>query len=186
MAEQRWTRGRLLIATPLLNDPNFERTVIFMLEHTDEGALGLVINRPLEVELGDTLPEWASVSAPPAMVFGGGPVQPEAAFCLARVRQPIPGEAWTGVLDDLGVADLSHAPDDVPGGVVTARVFAGYAGWSPAQLERELAEQAWWVLDARPDDVMTEAPYDLWRRVLRRQKPPLSWMANYPDDPMDN
>jgi putative transcriptional regulator len=184
--ERAWTRGRLLVATPVLVDSNFDRTVVLMLEHSEDGALGLVLNRPLDVDLLDTLPEWSPVCADPQTVFGGGPVQPEAAFCLAQVRRPTPGDAWTSVLGDVGVADLGRGPSDVPGGVVAARIFAGYAGWSPAQLEGELAQGAWWVVDAVPDDVMTDAPGGLWRRVLRRQRAPLSWVANYPDDPNDN
>jgi len=186
VTESRWTRGRLLVATPLLGDSNFHRTVVFMLEHTEEGALGLVLNRPLEVDLEDALPEWSAYCAAPATVFGGGPVQPEAAFCLARLREPHPSEGFTPVLGDLGIVDLGHAPSDVPGEVTASRVFAGYAGWSPAQLEAELAETAWWVVDAEPDDVMTPDPDSLWRRVLRRQRGILSWMSTYPDDPMDN
>lgn len=183
MTEPRWTRGRLLVATPRLADSNFDRTVVFMLEHTEDGALGLVLNRPLAVDLDETLPEWARYCAAPATVFGGGPVQPQAAFCLARVREARPSESFTPVLGDVGIVDLGHAPDDVPGEVVTSRVFAGYAGWSPAQLEQELAEHAWWVIDADPSDAMTPDPDSLWRRVLRRQRSRLSWWRPTPTTP---
>ena len=142
------TKGRLLVATPLLTDPNFERTVVLMLEDNEEGALGLVLNRPSELEVEDPLPDWADLSAPPPVVFAD--------------------------------ATLLHAVID---GV---RVFAGYAGWDAQQLRDEIAESAWFVVDAQPSDATTDDPDVLWRDVLRRQPDSLRLFANYPPDPAVN
>lgn len=179
----RWTQGSLFVATPLLTDPNFERTVILMLEHTEEGALGLVLNRPSELTVADAMPEWADQCADPEVVFGGGPVQPGAALVLGERPDSRRTEAFSVVFEQIGVIDLQ---DQAPHDIGRVRVFSGYAGWSPGQVEAELAEDAWWVLDAAPEDVFAEDPDELWRTVLRRQGGRLAWFANYPDDPANN
>ena len=178
-----WTRGALLVATPLLTDPHFERTVILMLEHTEEGALGLVLNRPSELPAVSALPEWADRAADPEVVFGGGPVQPGAAFVLSERPDTRRVDGFAAVFEQVGVVDLGGV---VPHDLGRTRVFSGYAGWSPGQLEGELAEDAWWVVDADPEDVFFAVPDDLWRTVLRRQTDRLSWFADYPDDPANN
>ena len=181
-----WT-GRLLVATPALTDPNFARTVVQLVQHSDEdGALGVVLNRPSETALAEVLPGWALLAPDPNLVFVGGPVQETAAICLARLASGagddpsyvvVPGAPWLGTVDlD---ADAGEAVEEV-------RVFAGYAGWSPAQLEAEVEEGAWWVLDALPSDCFTPAPEELWATVLRRQGLPLSLAATYPPDPTLN
>lgn len=177
--------GRLLVATPELFDPNFQRTVIFVIEHSDEeGAMGVVLNRATEIDAADHLPEWAAVTVAPHVVFAGGPVSPEIAFCL--IDSPgAPRSGWAPLLDDVGVADLGGDPGD-HGGVQRARIFSGYAGWASGQLEMELAETAWFVLDGDADDVFTENPASLWRSVLARQPGVLSWYADYPADPRLN
>jgi putative transcriptional regulator len=176
--------GKLLVAAPELIDPNFFRTVVLIVEHDDvEGALGLVLNRPSDAEVGDYLPEWAPFTSPP-VVHVGGPVTPDVAIGI--VDTPVdPPETWAPVIGDIGLFDLSTLPEGV-GGVVRARVFAGYAGWVAGQLEAELLLRSWFVVDASPEDVFTEDPEGLWRRVLRRQPGPLSWYADYPPDPAMN
>jgi putative transcriptional regulator len=181
--ERYSTRGSLLVATPRLSDPNFHRTVLLMLEHGEEGALGLVLNRPSELPVVDAVPEWADQAADPEVVFGGGPVQPGAAFVLGERPDARSSEGFAVVFEHIGVLDL-HG--DVPHDVGRIRVFSGYAGWSGGQLEAELAEDAWWVLDSEPEDVLGDDPDELWFRVLRRQPGKLAWYANYPDDPADN
>lgn len=178
-----WTQGSLLVATPNLTDPNFERTVILMLEHTEDGALGLVLNRPSELAVHEAVPEWADQAADPELVFTGGPVQPGAAFVLGERPDGRRAEGFAVVFEQIGVVDL-HGP--VPHDVGRVRVFSGYAGWSPGQLEGELAEDAWWIVDAEPEDVFADDPDDLWRAVLARQAGTLAWFANYPDDPANN
>jgi putative transcriptional regulator len=192
-------RGRLLVASPMLNDPNFERTVILLLDHgVDSGALGLVVNRPTSLTVTTAIPNWSEHVAEPAVVFVGGPVAAESAIGLATTGDPTAAAA-DGEPDEaaaegfgavgffgLGTVDLSREPDDVHPAVDTLRVYAGYAGWAPGQLEGEIAEGAWWVVDAEPDDAWTRTPGDLWRTVLRRQPGRLRFASTYPEDPSLN
>lgn len=178
-------RGRLLVATPLLDDPNFARTVVLLLEHGDEGAFGIVLNRPTGVTVAEAVPDWEAVAAAPAAVFGGGPVSPESVIALARGTAG-GSEGWIPVLGDLGTVDIGRDPADVGAEVHALRIFAGYAGWAAGQLEAEIDEGAWFVVDARPDDAFTTKPSELWRRVLRRQRGRLAMFAWYPSDPETN
>ncbi len=182
-------RGRLLVATPELLDPNFARTVVLMLEHSEDGALGVVLNRPTDTSLAASLPRWHERAAPPGVVFVGGPVQPEAAIGLAR-RDAAATDADTlgfaPLFDDLGTVDLEQSPDDLVPTVEAVRVFAGYSGWGPGQLDDELAASGWYVCDAFPGDPWTAQPDGLWRAVLRRQPGPLRLVAGFPDDPSLN
>jgi putative transcriptional regulator len=172
----------LLVATPALTDPHFARTVVQIVQHAeDDGALGVVLNRPSETPLADVLPGWALLSPEPVVVFLGGPVQETAAICLGRLGTgqtpascvPVPGAPWLGTLD------LEAEPAEP---VQAVRVFAGYAGWSPGQLEAEVEEAGWWVVDALPSDCFTPDPMQLWSTVLRRQGMPLALAASYPPD----
>ena len=178
------TKGRLLVATPPLDDPNFDRTVIFVLEHHDEGALGVVINRPTEEELGEPLDRWEDLQASPAQVFAGGPVETDALIALALSNSPLDeaSEDLSPVVGRVASADLTADPAFVAGRVSAVRVFRGYAGWGPGQLEGEIMAGAWLVFDAEPDDVFATQPTQLWRTVLRRQGGRLGWLANAPDD----
>lgn len=179
------TAGRMLVATPMLTDPSFERTVVLMLEHSESGALGVVLNRPSGVPVADILAAWADVVAPPSLVFHGGPVSTDSALGLVQTSRH----------EVLGVRRLSHGVSlvdlDTPAELVSTavsamRVFVGYAGWSAGQLEQEIDEGAWYVVDSLPEDAFTPDPSDLWRRVLRRQPPPLSLVAFFPQDPALN
>src|SRR3954462_13212350 len=185
-----WTKGRVLVASPLLVDPNFDHTVILMLEHSEEGALGLVLNRPSEIDVTEAFEAWADWSRTPACVFVGGPVQPEAAFCVALVgasdARAMPTDGLAPIVARLAVADLERTPMWIPAEIEAARIFCGYAGWTGGQLERELREEAWFVVDAHDDDVFAPEPDALWHDVLWRQRGPLQWVANCPDDPSDN
>lgn len=173
--------GKLLVATPDLTDPNFFRAVVLIVEHDDkEGALGLVLNRPSDAEVVEYLPEWARVAADPAVVFVGGPVTPDVAIGLVESPHTAPQD-WSPAVGDIGLADLGLSPDDVDG-VARCRVFAGYAGWVPGQLEMEVAFNSWFVVEALDEDIFCSEPDGLWRSVLRRQPPTLSWFANFPDD----
>lgn len=181
-------RGRLLLATPVLTEATFHRTVIYLLEHDADGTAGVILNRPSRTPVGHVLPDWADVVARPPLVFGGGPVIPDGALCLGEMAAAMgtfeeataerPG--IRPVVDALGTVDL-----DADVALVTAmtnrlRVFAGHAGWAGGQLADELAGGAWYVVPSHPDDVFTMTPGSLWRRVLRRQPPPLSLMSTYP------
>ena len=178
------TKGRLLVATPPLDDPNFDRTVIFMLEHHDAGALGVVINRPTEEELDEPLDRWEDLQTTPAHIFAGGPVETDALIALALANTPLDdaSEDLSPVVGRVASADLTADPAFVAGRVSAVRVFRGYAGWGPGQLEGEIMAGAWLVFDAEPDDVFATQPAQLWRTVLRRQGGRLGWLANAPDD----
>ena len=179
-------KGRLLVATPNLGDPNFERTVVLVLEHGDDGALGVVINRPSDLELAEPLPEWARAAAHPSVVFIGGPVAPSAAVCLARVAAVGGAQGWQPLLGPVGTLDLDSDPDQALPCLEQIRVFAGYAGWGPGQLESEIAAGGWFVVDAHSADPLSPVPEDLWASVLRRQRGALALFATYPADPSLN
>jgi putative transcriptional regulator len=167
-------RGQLLVATPGLLDRNFARTVVLILEHTDEGAIGVVLNRPSDHALALSLPDWHPFAAEPSVVFVGGPVAEDTAICLGRTRGS----------DDISVVDANRDPDDLRPERV--RFFAGYAGWDRSQLEDEIAEGSWIILDAEPGDALADEPEDLWATVLRRQGGVLALLANAPIDISSN
>jgi putative transcriptional regulator len=176
-------RGQLLIAGSGLLDPNFRRAIVLVGHHDEEGAVGVVLNRPTEATVWDAVPQLGSLVGPEERVFVGGPVQPQAAVLLAEFDDP--DRAGLLAFDRVGflVGDLD--PDDV-GGIERARVFAGYAGWGPGQLEEEM-EQASWILEpARPDDVFTTDPDALWVEILRRKGGDFVLMATMPADPTLN
>jgi putative transcriptional regulator len=160
--------GRLLVAAPAMSDPNFNRTVIFMLQHNELGSLGLVLNRATVHDLPDALQLWKSRISEPAVIFRGGPVSPEGIIALGR-RPDAPD------IEPIDLLDSSQELDDL-------RLFHGYAGWGEGQLEDEMSQDAWFVLDAEPGDVFTYLPDGLWRRVFRRQPDELAWLANAPND----
>jgi putative transcriptional regulator len=177
--------GRLLVATPALQSPDFDRTVVLVLEHGDHGALGVVLNRPSELAVAEPLPQWEPFVADPAVVFVGGPVAPSAAICLAQARGETDADAWKPLFDGLGTLDLEGHPEDVPV-LDRLRVFAGYAGWGPGQLEGEIEEGAWFVVAAEPGDALSTEPRDLWRTVLRRQGGEYALVSTFPPDPTMN
>jgi putative transcriptional regulator len=182
-------RGRLLVAAPSLLDPNFVHAVILMLEHGPDGAIGIVLNRPSEVSVADALPSWADVKGHPPVVFVGGPVQPGGAIGLARigaVGEDAPPVGVTPLWRGLGTVDLDAGPDGVFPPVERLRLFAGYSGWGPLQLEGELATNSWFVVDRDPADVWTTEPDGLWTSVLRRQPGSVAQFANCPLDPTTN
>ena len=129
---------------------------------------------------GGSLPSWAVHAADPGVVFVGGPVQPDAAICLGTVGAERPSGGWDQISGPLGVIDLSISPEELGPGLDRVRVFAGYAGWDAGQLEGELKEGGWYVLDAEPDDALSATPEMFWRFVLRRQGGKLAWVANFP------
>lgn len=185
-ADEGSLRARLLVATPLLGDPNFDRTVVWLIEHGDEGALGVVLNRPSELPVAEPLPSWDELTGSLPVVFIGGPVSTDSVIGVARVRTATPADAWAPVMGEVGVLDLGVDPDVVGPALAGLRCFAGYAGWSAGQLEGEIEQGAWFVVDAEPDDPFTEAPEDLWRAVLARQPGELARFALVPDDPRVN
>lgn len=158
--------GRLAVATQGLTDPNFARAVVLLIEHDEEGAFGVLLNRPGAVPLTEALEPWAAIAAEPPVIFEGGPVQADAVLALGRVH------AATGrpeVLEEVELVDLAADPVLAAAAYRSVRLFAGYAGWGPGQLEAELDEGGWFVVDAEPADVTSSDPGSLWRAVLTRQ-----------------
>jgi putative transcriptional regulator len=178
--------GRLLVATPVLGDPNFARAVVLVLDHDQDGTLGVVINRPTPVPVADVLPPWSDYTVAPGVVFQGGPVALDSALALARV--PGDGEplGWRRVAGAIGLVDLDAPPEVLAADLAALRIFAGYAGWGPGQLQAELDEGAWFVVPAEAGDAFTGEPERLWRAVLRRQGGDLAFVATFPDDPSMN
>jgi putative transcriptional regulator len=184
--------GQLVVATPQMDDPSFARAVVLLLQaDAEDGALGLVLNRPSGTDVAEVLPDWAPLSAEPPVVFVGGPVQPNAAICLGRGRPGGPAVAAYAALEgvpgtSVGTVDLDAPVEQVHPAVAEVRLFAGYAGWTAGQLEDEVEQGAWFVLDALPADAFTSEPAQLWAAVLRRQGPPVAFAASYPPDPTLN
>lgn len=189
MTEAVSLAGRLLVATPALTDPNFDRAVVLLLDHDEEGSLGVVLNRPTPVDVGAVLEAWAQLAGAPAVVFQGGPVALDSALALAVVPGEQPTEellGWRRVHGAIGLVDLEAPPELLASELGSLRVFAGYAGWGPGQLEDELLDGAWYVVESEPGDVSAPDPARLWRSVLRRQRGELAMVATYPDDPSMN
>ena len=176
-------RGQLLIASPALLDPNFRRTVVLVTEHTDEGAAGLVLNRPSDAPVAELVPELEPLVDDGEQVWVGGPVQPNAVLVLGEFLDP--GDAAVPLFGSLGFPSLEE-PSDVLVSTTRRRVFAGYAGWGAGQLEEELSREDWIVEPSQPDDAFTEAPDDLWSDVLRRKGGIYELVARIPDDPSVN
>lgn len=183
MADLR--RGMLLVASPVLADPNFFRSVVLLMDHDGDGAVGVVLDRPLELDVRDHLPAWYERLSPPARVFEGGPVQPETAIGVAHRPGVEPEGTWQPTPYFVGFVDVSRDPDDVDG-LEDLRIFSGYAGWGAGQLEMELAIGSWFPVEGSADDVFDPDPVTLWRRVLQRQERHVARYANYPMDPRSN
>ncbi len=185
MSERDLT-GTLLVATPEIGEGVFRRSVVLLLHHSDEGAQGLILNRPLETEVASILPNWATVTVRDRHVYYGGPVGTDSALGVGLL--PVEGShpAVSLLFDELGLVNLDADPGDIDtlGGAV--RVFVGYAGWSPGQLEGEIESGSWYVVDRTPADALTGAADGLWHDVLIRQPGALALVANFPDDPSMN
>ncbi len=176
-------KGHLLVAGPTLRDPNFRRTVVLVGEHSDDGALGVILNRTSGATVDEALPELTELVDGTDAIHVGGPVQPSAIVVLAEFQDP--DRAGTLVLDDVGFLPAEVDPDAL-GELRRSRVFAGYAGWGPGQLDGELEEGSWIIEPAVPDDVFTTEPDELWSDVLRRKGGPFGVLALMPPDPSLN
>jgi len=176
-------KGRLLISSGGLFDPNFRHTVVLVGEHNEAGALGVVLNRALDVRVRDSLPTLADLVETDQPLFEGGPVQPTSPVLLAELVRPDLADIL--VFGSVGFL-VGSVSDEARSSIRRARVFAGYAGWGPGQLEAELAEDSWILEPAREDDVFTDRPDALWRRVLERKGPRYRRMSRIPFDPSTN
>lgn len=176
--------GMLLLATPALRDPNFVDTVVLLLDVNDEGALGVVLNRPSQVLVADVLEPWCEVVAEPEVLFRGGPVGTDGALAVAQLRDPAdPPVGWRPVAGLLGMVDLDTPIELVDGSLSAMRVFAGYAGWGAGQLVGEVEEGSWYVVSGQAADAFRGDTSGLWRDVMRRQPGMLAWHVNRPVDP---
>ena len=181
--------GQLLLAAPTLPEP-FDRAVIYVIEHDESGALGVVLNAPATLDVGEILPQWRSAVIGEPVVFAGGPVATDTALGLAVLTGTADAEppGFRPVCDRWGLIDLDADPDALAPELGGVRIFAGYAGWSPGQLEGEIAEGSWAVIDlADPlNEVFAGDGSDQWARLLRAQPGTLSWWVGCPRDPRWN
>jgi putative transcriptional regulator len=176
-------RGKLLIASPALGDPNFVRTVVLITEHGDEGAMGIVLNRPADAEVEQVLPELADIAVAEP-VFVGGPVQPDSLVVLGEFSDP--GKAAWIVVADVGLVSAATDLDELPGAVRRGRVYAGFSGWGPGQLEAEIEEESWIVEPPIPPELFPDDPATLWSDVLERMGGEYALVARMPEDPSLN
>jgi putative transcriptional regulator len=176
--------GQLLVASPAMFDPNFRRTVVLIAAHTDDGAMGLVLNRPTELTVGEATDALAQLSGSDELVHQGGPVSPENVIVLAEFEDP--DDAAAIVLDDVGFLRADADLDELAPSVRRARVFAGHAGWAPEQLESEMERDDWIVEPATADDVFSDEGEELWATVLQRKGGEYALVARMPPDPSLN
>jgi putative transcriptional regulator len=176
--------GHFLIASPSILDPNFHRTVVFVTAHSDEGAVGVILNRRSEATVGEAVPQLAPISDLQDAVYVGGPVNPEGVAVLAEFEDP--DEAGVVVLEDVGFVALEDALDGAQPELLRTRVFAGVAGWGPSQLEGELERDDWIIEPADPEDIFTDEPDSLWSDVLSRKGGSYALVARMPIDPSLN
>lgn len=161
--------GMLLVATPELQDPNFADTVVLLLDVTEEGALGVVLNRPSQIMVADVLEPWRDVVAEPEVLFRGGPVGTDGALAVGALRDPQdPPVGWRPVAGLLGMVDLDTPTELVDGTLSAMRVFAGYAGWGAGQLDVELAEGSWLLAPVQTDLVFQTSIDTMWEAAIRR------------------
>jgi putative transcriptional regulator len=178
-------RGKLILAGPIVKDPNFDRTVVLITEHNEDGAMGLVLNRPSEATVGDAIPDLTWVANADDPIYVGGPVAPNGVIVLAEWDDP--AQAVVLVDDDLGfVPGDAEDPDELAAAVRRARVYAGHAGWGPGQLEGELAEEAWIVESPRREELFSDDAEGLWPAVLRRMGREFALLSTMPPDPSLN
>ena len=177
-------RGQLLIAGPPLLDPNFWRTVVLVVEHNEEGALGLVLNRPSETTVADAVSELSGLVDPEEPLFIGGPVQPSSVIVVADFEDP--DDAALLAFDDIGILGTGSSPDELTVGVRQARAYVGHAGWGPGQLDSELERGDWILEPAREGDVFYAEPRELWSEVLIRKGGSYALVARMPPDPSLN
>lgn len=176
--------GQLLLASPTLLDPNFARTVVLIGVHNAEGAMGVVLNRPSHMTVGETVPQLQGAVGALEQVYVGGPVQSDSVVFLAEFLDPSP--AGLLVLGRIGFPAPDAGVEELAEATARRRVFAGHAGWGAGQLDAEIANEDWIAHAAQPEDVFTEAPEQLWSAVLTRKGGSYALVARMPLDPSVN
>ncbi|MEN8376858.1 MAG: YqgE/AlgH family protein [Gemmatimonadota bacterium] len=176
-------KGQLLISGGGLYDPNFRHTVILLAAHDEQGAVGVVLNRPLDVTVEDAVPVLSDLTVPGEALFEGGPVEPGHAVLLVEVDDP-------GMLDVQVFGSVGFLTGEVSAElrprIRRARIYVGHSGWGPGQLEAEMGEDSWILEPAIADDIFTDDPDSLWRRVLERKGPDYVAVSRIPFDPSMN
>jgi putative transcriptional regulator len=175
-------QGKLLVSSPSLIDPNFRKTVVLVAHHDTDGAMGLVLSRPSGTSAVEAVPALDGVPGAADPVYVGGPVQPEAFIALAEFEDV--DDAAAPIMGSLGFMPAEAEPDDLS--ILRLRLFAGYSGWGAGQLEAELEESSWIVVDAETDDAFADDPDLLWRDVLVRKGGSFTLMQHMPFDPTLN
>jgi putative transcriptional regulator len=178
--------GSLLVATPQIEGGVFRRSVVLLLHHDAEGAQGVVLNRPMEARIDVVLPDWQPYATAPAVLFEGGPVGLDSALGLVSAPGDVDPMGVKRLFGGIGLVDLDTPPALVMPDIAGLRIYAGYAGWSPGQLESEIEEGSWYVVESEARDAFTDAPSTMWERVLRRQRDHLAFVATFPADPEMN
>ncbi|WP_028708691.1 YqgE/AlgH family protein [Propionicicella superfundia] len=179
--------GSLLIATVDISDGIFDRSIVLLLDADESGALGVILNKVSDVDLEEVLPRWQNLCSRPQVLFDGGPVSRNGAVCLASpAEQSDEPPGWRALFGDVGLLHLDTPIELVDGAFKDLRIFAGYAGWEPGQLEAELLRGSWYVAAAHHSDAFDPDPETLWRRVLHRQLGDVAVYATWPDDPEQN
>lgn len=175
--------GDLLIASIALSDGVFDQTVVLLLDHDESGSLGVILNKVSDLSLDEVLPQWADAVCDPKKLFVGGPVSPTGAICLASLHDAQSEPAgWRRLFHQVGLLHLDTPVEITQGAFQDLRIYAGYAGWDPAQLDSEVDRGAWHVVQAQYDDIFGQSYYDLWQRVLRRQGGEVAMYATWPVD----
>lgn len=180
--------GALLVAMPSLSDPTFAGTVVYVIDHSGSGTVGVVLGRPSQVEIRDVLPGWCDLAVEPGVFHVGGPCETDTALCLGTGTAVVDGvTGLRRVAGDVYLVDLDSDAGEVARGLTGLRVFAGYAGWAPGQLAGEIAEGAWACVPGTAEDVLSAGcgPV-LWRRVMGRQSGRLAVLSTAPADPSAN
>lgn len=178
-----------MIASTSLTGPTFARAVIYVIEHDQNGTLGVVLNRMSQAAVFNILPQWADLAASPRAVFIGGPVSTESAVCLGVAKTGVDVSTEPKLHQVTGrvcMVDLDADPEELEPVLSGVRIFAGYAGWDAGQLDDELADGSWLIASGLPSDLLAPATVDVWHEVLRRQQWPLPLLATYPADPLTN
>jgi putative transcriptional regulator len=178
-------KGSVLISEPFLNDPNFDRTVVLICEHNEQGTFGLVLNRPVEIKLGDVLEDLTGVDKE---LLIGGPVQQNTLHYIHKLGEEIveaeeisKGIFWGGDFNQIKTMILAESID-----LDKIKFFLGYSGWDAGQLDREIEEKAWLVADLGDDSIFEAESDSMWKRVLQIMGGEVSWLANSPSDPRLN
>jgi len=168
--------GQFLVATPIIAAPPFARSVILMLEHDESGAFGLILNAATIIPVADHLPEIAHLASEPPSVFVGGPVGSDMAIILGRsgtadFQRPTP-------FGNIGIIDVDGIPPDLD----ALRVFAGYAGWTPWQLDAEIDDGSWWVVPTDRSLIFSAETSDMWERVVSAAPGTIPFHRTFPHD----